>query len=104
MTPTPTTTPPADPAAPPVRPAAALEPPVDPVPWLDPDAMARRREYPYEKLLPWAGKHIAWNWEGTAILAGADTFDELADQLNRAGVNTSRVVFDYVDEPGATYL
>jgi hypothetical protein len=32
----------------------------------------------------WAGKYVAWNWEGTAILAGADTREELYELLDRA--------------------
>ncbi|MBX9579576.1 MAG: hypothetical protein K2X87_04640 [Gemmataceae bacterium] len=97
MTPQPTT--PAD-RPPVVTPPAATERPSGP-PFPFP---APRREMTDDELERWAGQHVAWSWDGTTILAGAETPGELYQLLDRAGVNTSRVVFDYVDEPGATYL
>lgn len=86
MTPTTTRTPP---------PAGLNETP--PSPWPDPAYVENRNRVPYEKLQPWEGQQVAWSWDGTAILAGAPTLDELFQELTRLGIDSSRVVFDYVD-------
>lgn len=47
----------------------------------------------------WAGKYVAWAWDGSAIVAGADSREELDDQLTRLGLHYSRVVYGYIDRP-----
>ena len=101
---TPTTTPPADH----LTTVATPPTPTGPVPVHDPNSPdpppAHLRVVTEELAERWAGKHVAWSWDGSTILAGADTIEELGNLLDRAGINVSRVVFSYVDEPGATYF
>ena len=89
---TPQTTAADHPSVPPARP---FDPDLDPTPHRDPTADECER---------WAGKHVAWSWDGTTIVAGADTFEGLGEQLARAGIHWSRVVWSYIDEPGVSNL
>jgi hypothetical protein len=69
-----------------------------PWPWLDFTTHHKnRRAFPPEKLLRYAGKHVAWNWEGTRILASGKTIARVFDQLEAAGIDCGQVVFSYVD-------
>lgn len=95
MTPTPATTPPAEPAAPPIPTVHAYDPALDPSP---------HRALTEADVVRWPGKHIAWSWDGTTILAGADTLDELLDQLERDGISWRRVAFGYIDDPNVSNL
>ncbi len=56
-----------------------------------------RLKFPPEDLLQYAGKHIAWSWDGTHIVASADTDPELVDKVKALGIRPDRVVYDYVD-------
>lgn len=96
---TPTTTPTADtvtPARPTTPPAVA--PPAESGP------PARPRTLTQEQADRWAGKHIAWARDGVTIVAGTETGEALVRELTRLGIHPSRVVFDYADEPGVSYL
>ena len=53
-------------------------------------------------LIPFGGKHIAWSWDGTQIVASADTDDELVEKVRSMGINPARVVYAYVDPPGVS--
>ena len=66
------------------------------IPWPDPNFNENSSKLPVEELWRYAGQHIAWSWDGTRILAGARTNAELDDKLKEAGIDPSRVVFDYV--------
>ncbi|HJT75953.1 MAG TPA: hypothetical protein VJ739_02030 [Gemmataceae bacterium] len=57
-----------------------------------------RYKFPPEELIPYAGKHIAWNLEGTRILASGDSPDAVDEKLAAMGIHFSQVVHDYVDE------
>jgi hypothetical protein len=52
---------------------------------------------PAEEQLKYDGQHVAWNWEGTQILAGASSYEELMRKLAEMGIDFRRVVFDYLD-------
>jgi hypothetical protein len=43
------------------------------VPWPDPDFDRNNTRFPVEELWKYAGQHVAWSWDGTQLLAGADT-------------------------------
>ena len=60
-----------------------------------------RRLYPLEKLIPYEGFHVAWNLEGTEIVAVGKSMEEVDDKVVAAGLPPNRVVFDYIDGPGA---
>ncbi len=65
--------------------------------WIPACFLENRIKFPPTELLPYAGKHIAWNWDGTAIVASAATDGELFDKVSAIGLNPSRVVYDFVD-------
>jgi hypothetical protein len=55
---------------------------------------ANVRKFPSEELEKFKGRHIAWNLEGTCILAsGADEL-EVAKNLKEKGIELHQVVFD----------
>jgi hypothetical protein len=58
-----------------------------------------RREMSADEYQKWVYKHIAWAWDGTHIVAGAATGAELIEELRRLGIDTSKVVFGYMDGP-----
>jgi hypothetical protein len=64
------------------------------------DEHYRNREaVPPAELEPYYGKHVAWNMEGTKILAsGADEL-EVFHALRSAGYDPEQVVFSYVPLP-----
>jgi hypothetical protein len=69
-------------------------------PWLDYATHHRNRcAIPPEQLLPYAGKHVAWNWEGTRIVASGDTEAQVFAQLKAAGIDTGQVILSYVEGP-----
>jgi hypothetical protein len=77
-----------------------MKPPITERPddsWLDRTFFENQEKIPPEALLPYAGKHIAWSWDGSRILDSADSLEQLYDKLEAAGINTQRVVFHYVD-------
>ena len=71
-----------------------------PFPWPPLEFRANQARMPRAELCMWAGKHVAWSWDGTRIVAGADTLADLMNDLRRVGTDTSTVVFDYIDVPG----
>jgi hypothetical protein len=74
------------------------------IPWIDPDFQKNRDGFPIEELWKHIGKHIAWSWDGTRIVAVGDTLEEVDRQVDKLGVDRSKVVHDYVDDPDVSYL
>jgi hypothetical protein len=70
-------------------------------PWPDPNFAKNVAQMPLAELQHWANQHVAWNWDGTRIVAGAQTLDALCDELDRLGISTGTVVFDYIEIPNA---
>ena len=66
--------------------------------WLPPDHLENRRKVPPEELEKYRGRQIAWNWEGTQVVAAGEDLEEVFQKLDAAGVDASRVVFSYVDD------
>ena len=60
-----------------------------------------RVRFPLEKLIPYEGFHVAWNLEGTEIVAFGKSMEEVDNKVIAAGLPPNRVVFDYIDGPGA---
>ncbi len=52
-----------------------------------------------EQLRPFYGKHVAWNLEGTAIVASGDDDHEVFLAVQRAGHDPEQVVFSEVIPP-----
>jgi hypothetical protein len=74
-----------------------LQPPDDS--WLTVDFFENRQNFPLDELMKYSGKHIAWSWDGTQIVASADDADGLYETVKSLGLSPSRVVHSYVD-PG----
>ena len=60
-----------------------------------------RLRFPLELLIPYEGFHVAWNLEGTEIVATGKSMEEVGNKVEAAGLPPNRVVFDYIDGPGA---
>jgi hypothetical protein len=58
-----------------------------------------RCKFPLEELAKHWGKHIAFNLDGTRIVASAATEEELDAALRAAGIPLNQVVYSYVDGP-----
>jgi len=60
---------------------------------------------PLEELRPYAGKHVAWDWEGTRILACGEDEEVVALNLRAQVIPLDEVVFSFVDPmDGASLL
>jgi hypothetical protein len=69
------------------------------IPWLEPIFFENQAKVTPEMLLPYAGQHVAWSWDGSRILAGDPDREGLDRKLAEAGIDRQRVVFAYVDNP-----
>jgi hypothetical protein len=67
------------------------------IPWLDAAYFENQRNFPLEELARYRGQHIAWSWDGSRIVASGADEQEVRQKLLAAGLDPSRVVFDYVD-------
>lgn len=63
-----------------------------------------RRQFPLEELAKYWGKHVAFSPDGTRIVASGDSFDEVIDQLQAAGIHFSQVVHSYIDGPDVSRI
>jgi hypothetical protein len=63
-----------------------------------------RDNQPWEVLQPYVGRHVAWSADGTRILASAGDLTELIAVLDKAGIGTQEVVFDYIDDGSVSNL
>ena len=57
----------------------------------------RQKVDPYS-LVPYMGKHIAWNADATQVVAFGDSYEDLYDKLDRMGIPLDTIVHDYVDD------
>ena len=57
-----------------------------------------RRKIPWEYLLPYVGLHVAWNGEGTRIVASGKSLEEVAQNLDALGISFGQVIHDYIDD------
>jgi hypothetical protein len=57
-----------------------------------------------EAYLPYAGQYIAYSGDGTRIVAGAETEEELDRKLEALGLHFSEVVYSYVPPDGVAML
>ena len=63
-----------------------------------------RTKYPPEDVLPFSNQYIAWQADGTRILANAPTWEELEEKLRAMGIDASQVVFEFIPDPDVSYL
>lgn len=66
------------------------------VPWPDPKFYENQRGIPPEVLDSYAGLHVAFSGDGSRILASGADREEVWAQLAAAGIDSQRVVFDFV--------
>jgi hypothetical protein len=55
-----------------------------------------RNKFPADELRKYAGQHVAWNREGTRILAGDEDLPAAVAKLQAAGFHTGEVVWSWV--------
>ena len=60
--------------------------------------------FPADKLAKYWGRHVAWNYEGTQILADAPTGADLNRRLKELGIDPCSTVDDFIPDPRVTYL
>jgi hypothetical protein len=66
-------------------------------PWVDGNLFnINRNKVPAEEILKYSGMEVAWKQDGTQIIAGAKTFEELVAKIESLGIDPSQVVFSYV--------
>ncbi|MGL4550414.1 MAG: hypothetical protein ACRC33_04440 [Gemmataceae bacterium] len=57
-----------------------------------------RPRFPAERLVAHRGEYVAFNWDGTEIVASAPEEEELGATLDRMGIPFSAVVFSWIDD------
>jgi hypothetical protein len=63
-----------------------------------------RSKFPLEELAKYWGKHVAFSPDGTRIVASADTWEELDEVLDAAGIEVSQVVHSYIPPGDVSYI
>jgi hypothetical protein len=58
-----------------------------------------RNRFPPEELAKYFGKHVAWNLDGTRIIASGEDDAEVYAAVKAAGYNPEQVVGSYVPFP-----
>jgi hypothetical protein len=74
------------------------------LPWIDASFLENQRNFPAEELARYQGQHIAWDWNGSQILAVGKDRRELDQKLRDAGIDPLQVIHDYVEDPNVSYL
>lgn len=57
-----------------------------------------RNRFLSEELVKFAGRYVAWNLDGTAILAAGQDEEEVDRNLVAAGIDPQMVVHSYVEQ------
>jgi hypothetical protein len=63
-----------------------------------------QRNFPPEELAKYYGRHVAYSRDGASILASGRSYEEVQEIVKSAGLDPSRVVFGYVDDPDVSYF
>jgi len=66
--------------------------------WLPREFFENQRNFPPERLEPYRGQYVAWSWQGDRVVAHAASREALHQALRDAGLDSQRVVFDYVED------
>jgi len=73
--------------------------------WIDSVTFGRNRDqFTAEELRPYWGRHVAWNLEGTQILADGADHKEIYDRLKQLGIDPLLTVDDFVQDPEVSYI
>jgi hypothetical protein len=65
--------------------------------WVGPDFMANRQQFPPDELAKYAGQYVAFNRDGTAVLASDPDEAELYRKVAAQGLDLGQLVIDFVD-------
>lgn len=68
------------------------------------DHYENRARFPEEELAKYYGKHVAWNADGTRIVASGNDDGEVITIADAAGYKREEVVFSYVPFPDEVIL
>lgn len=68
--------------------------------WPHPHFHENRLKAAQEMLDQYENQFVAWNNEGTEILAGSEDRESLEEKLNALSVDTNRVIFEYLEVLG----
>jgi hypothetical protein len=63
-----------------------------------------REALPAEELAKYYGRQVAWNREGTAVVASGDDEQEVFEAARAAGYSLDQLVFSYVPHPSEICL
>ena len=63
-----------------------------------------RSKFPLDELAKYWGKHVAFSPDGKRIVASGDSFDEVIERLEAAGIHFSQVVHSYIDPPDVSRI
>lgn len=80
------------------------------MPMIPPDPPGRvyfdenRAKYPSQGLLGYTNQVIAWQADGTRILAHGATWEEVEERLQALGINPNQVVFEFIPDPDVSHL
>lgn len=70
------------------------------IPWVNSNLFNENaNKFPASELLQYAGQWVAWNLEGTGILANAPDMLELESRLKELGIDPAQVVQEYLPHP-----
>jgi hypothetical protein len=65
--------------------------------------LPNRAKYPPEQLIQYVGQWVAFNAEGTEIVAHGPDIRSMALQMTERGIDPQEVVSEYVDD-GSSYI
>src|SRR5262245_42415266 len=63
-----------------------------------------RDQFPDEQLEPYRGKQVAWNADGTRIVASGDDHEQLYERLAALGIHPAVVVDEFIPDPNASFF
>ncbi|MCI0459107.1 MAG: DUF5678 domain-containing protein [Gemmataceae bacterium] len=57
-----------------------------------------------EELEPYEGRHVAWSLDGKRILAAADSYEALFEEVDRLGIKEMEYVAGFVPRSDVSYF
>jgi hypothetical protein len=80
---------------------------MQPGPWNDTypcdEAIANMREFQSHLHPEYFGKHVAFSWDGTRVVASSDSNEGLERAIDEAGIDPSRVMRSYIPDPDESF-
>jgi hypothetical protein len=61
--------------------------------------LINRHQFPHEELEPYAGRYVAWNPEGTQILASDEDPGQVIDAVKALGYDPAETVIEAIPSP-----